>query len=87
MTFRIIMSRPECIIHLNGNKNDENKGIINTHALIAHLFCGPPIASNEAGRQPSWLWALDKVEAPGTQAAGTPAAASLALGTDFNGDT
>lgn len=39
MTFRVILSRPEYIIliHLNGNKNDKDKGIINAQAWIAHL--------------------------------------------------
>lgn len=37
----MIMIRPEYIIHGNSNKNDKDKGTINKHALILHLFVSP----------------------------------------------
>lgn len=37
----MIMSRPEYMMHGNSNKNDSYEGIINKHALIAHLFVSP----------------------------------------------
>lgn len=58
MTFHIIMSRPEYITYLGGNKNDKDRGIINKHSLSAHPFVSPPIASNDLEGSPtgSGLW-------------------------------
>lgn len=49
MTCSVIMSRPEYIMHGNSNKNDRDKGIINKHALIAHLFVSPLLVIKDLG--------------------------------------
>lgn len=41
MTLGIIMSRPEYITKSNSNRNDKDRGTINKHALISHLYVAP----------------------------------------------